>query len=533
MMGEQGARLAQRRHRTTASVALASGRRAADLPVALLVCGAAVALVALIPLFFVAITAVSVGWETAYRLIARPRVGELLGNTVRLVLATVPLCTAIGVGAAWLVERTTLPGRRLWHALLAAPLAVPAFVNSFAWVSRGAWVEGYAGAVLIVTLSYFPLVYLPAAAALRGLDPALEESARSLGLGPWRTFLHVVVPQLRPALLGGMLLVGLHLLAEFGALQMLRFPTFTTAIYDQYQSTFNGPAATMLAGVLVALCLLMLLAEQRSRGHARYARIGTGVARRAAPVRLGAFTPLALLALSALVTLALGVPAASLARWLYDGTSTAFPLASLVTTALRSISLGLVGALVSILFALPVAWLSVRHRSALTTSIERSTYIGHSLPGIVVALALVTVAIRFARPIYQTTPLLLIAYAILFMPLAMVSIRAALAQAPPGLDEAARALGSRPLAVFRRVTLPIIAPGVGAGGVLVFLAVVTELTATLLLAPTGTDTLATRFWANADGIAYGAAAPYAVLMIAISAPATYLLTRAAGKPGRP
>ena len=533
MLGEQSARLTRQRQRTTALLAPEVDRRpAVALSPVLLVCGALVALVALIPLFFVAISALSVGWDTAYRLIARPRVAELLGNTVRLILATVPLCTAIGIGAAWLVERTNLPGRRLWHALLAAPLAVPAFVNSFAWVSRGAWVEGYAGAVLIVTLSYFPLVYLPAAAALRGLDPALEETARSLGFGPWRTFLRVVVPQLRPALLGGMLLVGLHLLAEFGALQMLRFPTFTTAIYDQYQSTFNGPAATMLAGVLVALCLLMLLAEQRLRGRARYARLGVGAARRAVPVRLGAFTPLALGALLALVILALGVPFASLGRWLLAGTSTAFPLGSLATTALRSISLGLAGALVSTLFALPVAWLSVRHRSAATTAIERSTYIGHALPGIVVALALVTVAIRYARPIYQTTPLLLIAYAILFMPLATVSIRAALAQAPPGLDEAARALGSRPLTVFRRVTLPIIAPGVGAGGVLVFLAVVTELTATLLLAPTGTDTLATRFWANADSIAYGAAAPYAVLMIAISAPATYLLTRASGRAGR-
>jgi iron(III) transport system permease protein len=151
------------------------------------------------------------------------------------------------------------------------------------------------------------------------------------------------------------------------------------------------------------------------------------------------------------------------------------------------------------------------------------------LPGIVVALALVTVAIRYARPFYQTTPLLLLAYAILFLPLATVSIRAALAQAPPILDASARALGLRPIAVLWRVTLPLIARGVGAGMVLVFLSVVTELTATLLLAPIGTETLATRFWSHSDSIAYGAAAPYAALMIVISAPATLLLTREIGR----
>jgi iron(III) transport system permease protein len=138
----------------------------------------------------------------------------------------------------------------------------------------------------------------------------------------------------------------------------------------------------------------------------------------------------------------------------------------------------------------------------------------------------VTVSIRHARSIYQTNLLLVTAYAILFFPLAMVAIRASLAQAPTVLDDVARSLGSRPLSVFRRVTLPLAAPGIGAGAALVFLAIVTELTATLLLAPIGTATLATKFWANADEIAYGAAAPYAALMVLISLPATFLLTRA-------
>ena len=499
------------------------------LPSPVMTIGVVIALVTLVPLFFVIAAAVTVGGNEAYRLIVRPRVAEILVNTVALLITAVPLCAALSLGAAWLVERTTLPGRRAWHVLLAAPLAVPAFVNSFAWVSLGSWVEGYAGAVLVVTLSYFPLVYLPTAAALRGLDPALEEASRALGHSSVQAFVRVVMPQLRPAIGGGMLLVALHLLSEFGALQLLRFPTFTTAIYDQYQSTFNGPAATMLAGVLVTLCLLLLFAEFLLRGRSRYARVGAGNARHATRVPLGSFTVAAFIALLILVALALGVPLGSLTRWLIEGTSTAFPLDTLLATTLRSVGLGIAGATVGIALALPIAWLSVRHRGPAPTVVERATYIAHALPGIVVALALVTVAIRYVRPLYQTTLLLLVAYAILFLPLATVSLRAALAQAPPFLDDAARALGARPITVLMRVTVPLIAHGIGAGAVLVFLSVVTELTATLLLAPTGTATLATQFWSHADSIAYGAAAPYAVLMVIISVPAAYLLARETGR----
>ncbi|MCC7369919.1 MAG: iron ABC transporter permease [Chloroflexi bacterium] len=486
------------------------------------------ALVTLIPLFYVVVYTVSTGWATSYELLVRPRVGELLWNTVRLEVAVVAASALFGVLAAWLTERSSLPLRSMWSVLLVAPLAIPSFVHSFAWVSLTSAVEGYAGAVLIVTLSHYPYVYLPVAAALRGLDPRLEESARSLGFGPWRTFWAIVTPQLRPSLLGGMLLVTLHLLAELGALEMLRFPTFTTAIYDQYQSTFNSAAANMLASVLVTACVLALLAELTLRGRGRYARIGAGTPRPATRVRLGLLAPVVLAGLLLVAVLSLGLPLAMLAYWVAIGSSTAIRLPLLVQTTLSSISLGLAGALIATALATPVAWLAVRRGGLLSTLTERATYVAHSLPGIVVALSLVAITIRVAKPIYQTTPLLLTAYVILFFPLALVSIRAALAQVPPVLDDVGRSLGSGPFGVLRRVTLPLIWPGLGAAVALVFIAVSTELTATLLLSPIGTQTLATRFWSHAESITYGAAAPYAAMMVAISAPMTYLVTRRAG-----
>ncbi|ONH31810.1 iron ABC transporter permease [Protofrankia sp. BMG5.30] len=484
-----------------------------------------VALLTTVPLLFVVDAAVEAGWAEVVHLVVRPRTGELLWNTARLAVGCMLLCAVLGTGAAWLVERSSLPGRTVFHVMLVAPLAIPAFVNSYAWVSLLPSAAGFDGALLIVTLSYFPFVYLPVAATLRGLDPAYEETARSLGHSGFQIFTRTILPQLRPAVLGGSLLVGLHLLAEFGALQMLRFPTFTTAIYDQYQSAFNGPAASMLAGVLVACCLILLLAELTLRGHAPYARIGAGSARPAERIRLGPMTLPAVAGLSTLAVLSLGVPLASLGRWLAEGASSGLDVDQIAVATGTSLGLGALGALVTTAAAVPVAWLYVRGRNRLSTALERATYIGSALPGIVVALALVTVAVRLVPGMYQTTSVLIVAYLILFLPRAMVNVRAALAQTPPVLDDVAHSLGAGRLATLRRVTLPLIVPGLGAGAALVFLAVVTELTATLLLAPTGTQTLATQFWSHSDSLAYGAAAPYAALMVLISGPATYLLTR--------
>ena len=485
------------------------------------------------PLGFVVVYTVIIGPTQAWDLLVRPRIGELLWNTARLVVGCVAATVVLGVGAAWVVERTDLPLRRLWHGLLVAPLAVPAFVNSFSWLTLSSEVTGYVGALLVVTLSYYPLVYLPVVAALRGLDPALEEAAYSLDHGRWRTFVRLVLPQLRPAVLGGALLVSLHLLAEFGALQMLRFPTFTTAIYDQYGSTFNGPAANMIAGVLVLCCVLLLTAELRLRGHRRYARVSHGAPRPAERQRLGPVRWLALLGVGLLVAAAVGVPTYSLVRWLLIGSSTEFPLGELAEAAGTSLGLGAAAAVVTVLLALPVAWLAVRHRTAASTFVERSAYVAHALPGIVVALALVTVSIRVAQPVYQTFALLVVAYAILFLPRAVVSLRAALEQAPEVLDDVAHSLGAGPLTTARRVTLPIIAPGLGAGAALVFLAVSTELTATLMLAPIDAATLATEFWSASSSVEYGAAAPYALLMVLVSVPATILLGRHASLSDRP
>lgn len=508
-------------------------RRVLDgAPVAILLIGAAVAVFALIPLFHVLTYALTVGPDVARDQLFRPRIGMLLRNTLGLMVTCVSASIVIAVSCAWLVVRTDLPLRGLWHVLLTAPLAVPAFVNGFGWVSLTHAVEGFGGATMIVTLSYFPFVYLPVCAALRGLDPVHEEIAATVGLTRAATFRRVVLPQLRPAILGGSLLVALHMFSEFGALKTLRFPTFTTAIYDQFNTTFNGPAANLSSAVLVLLCLVVLLVELRLRGHRRYASTSSGSPRSEPPLALGRLRWPAVLAPATVVALALGVPIYSLIHWMRVGSSVGNGLEQLPVTAAATLGYAGAGALLSVAVALPVALLVVRHASAASTLIERSTYTANALPGIVVALALITVTISYAPGIYQSAGVLLAAYLIMFMSRAVVSVRASLEQAPPVLENVARSLGLGPLATTWRVTVPIVMPGIGAGAALVFIAISTELTATLLLAPLGTKTLATAFWSESSGLAYGAAAPYALSMIVISMPAVYLLSRTARAPGR-
>ncbi len=448
----------------------------------------------LIPLGYVAWAATSIGWTRAYDLVVRPRVGELLFNTVALVVVTVPLCVVIGVGVAWLVERTDLPGRAFWRPLFVAPLAVPAFVNSYAWVGVVPSLHGLWAGVLVASLSYFPFMYLPVAATLRRLDPAVEESARALGSDSAGVFFRVVLPQLRLAILGGGLLIGVHLLAEFGAFAMLRFDTFTVAIFQQFQVTFDGAAGSMLAGVLVLLCLVLLVAEAIARGNVRFARIGAGAPRAATPVRLGRNIIPAQAGLVALAVLALGVPVWTILRWLWIGGAEVWVLDDIGTALGQTIGLAAVAAVLTTMLAFPVAWVAVRSSGVLARTVEGANYVTSSLPGIVTALALVTVTIHLARPLYQSVALIVFAYVLLFMPRALVNVRAGLAQVPPSLEEASRSLGSSPTATFLRVTLRLTAPAAAAGASLVFVAVATELTATLLLAPTGTRTLSMRFW---------------------------------------
>ncbi|MDX6394980.1 MAG: iron(III) transport system permease protein [Streptosporangiaceae bacterium] len=506
----------------------ASPRRARRMgrPWALIAACTLIAVILALPLVFLLAEARSSGASTVAQLIFRPLTATLLWNTIRLTVVVTALCAVLGTAAAWCVERTDLPGRRLWAVLVVIPLAIPDFVISFGWASLSTWIHGFRGAVVVMTLAVYPLVYLPVAASLRGADPSQEEVARSLGTGRLRTFARITLGQARGAILGGCLLVAMVMLAEYGAFEIVGYQTFTTEIFTEIKVAFSLPAACALSLVLVLVSLLVLGGEGATRGRGRISRSGALVQRVSPPQRLGRARLPVLAGFVLLSGLALGVPVGASIYWMVDGRPPALTGVSLLDAAGHTALYGAAAAALATLMALPVALLAVRHAGRVRQFLERSTYLVLAMPGVVIALALSYFSERYAAGFgYQTAPLLVLAYAIMFFPLALVGVKASLARAPVSLDEVARSLGQRRLAVLGRVTLRLAGPGLVAAFCLVFLSAVTELTATLILIPTGVQTLATQFWAYETNLSYGQAAPFALVMIAVAAVPSWVLGR--------
>jgi iron(III) transport system permease protein len=509
----------------TASEPVVPPRRPAR-PWTLVGLGCVVAVVLALPLIFLLIEARDAGTGNVWELIFRSLTATLLWNTVRLTVVVTLLCAILGTAAAWLVEKTDLPAARLWAVLVVIPLAIPDFVVSFGWSSLWSWVQGFRGAVLVMTLAIYPLVYLPVAASFRNADPGQEEVARSLGLGRLQTFWRVTLRQARGAIFGGCVLVALVILAEYGAFEILGYQTFTTEIFTEFGVSFDVPAACALALVLVALSVLILSGDAVVQRGRRESRSGALAQRAAARHWLGLWRLPAVGFLLALVALALGVPIGSAIHWILRSDQAYLTGVSLADAAWHTAAYSACAAALATMMALPVALLAVRHHGRAYRALERSTFLVLAMPGLVVALALSYFAERdMGGFLYQSAPLLVLAYAILFFPLALVGVRASLSQAPPALEEVGRSLGVNRGRVFVRVTVPLIAPGLAAAFCLVFLSAVTELTATLILIPTGVQTLATQFWAYQQNLAYGQAAPFALAIIVIAAVPSALLGR--------
>ncbi|HWS57947.1 MAG TPA: iron ABC transporter permease [Actinotalea sp.] len=478
----------------------------------------------MLPLVYITIRATDDGLAGVLEALIRERTLRLALRSLGLTAAVTAACVVVGVGLAWLTTRTDLPGRRVAVVLAALPLAMPSYVAAYAWISAAPGLAGFWGTFLVLTACTYPYVYLPVVAALSRADTGLEEVSRSLGRSAHQTLWSVTVPQVRPAATAGALLVALYALSDFGAPSLMRFDVFTRVIHDSYRSSFDRTPAAVLSLVLVALTIAITVGEARSRGRAGQARVGGGVARTGSTARLGRATPLGVGAVVLVAAVALGFPLASLGYWLSRGTSGSLDLGRLVPAAGATVGVALLGALATTALALPVGVLAARHRGRSVRLLERATFAGHALPGVVVGLSLVFFGVRFARPFYQETPLLVLAYAVLFLPAAIGSVRTSVALSPRRLEEVSRSLGDGPWTTLRRVTLPLAAPGVAAGAALVLLSAMKELPATLMLRPTGMDTLATRLWTETGSGAYAAAAPYAALLVLLAAVPTFLLT---------
>jgi iron(III) transport system permease protein len=331
-------------------------------------------------------------------------------------------------------------------------------------------------------------------------------------------FRTVILPQLRPSVGAGVLLGALYTLSDFGAVSLMRYDAFTRVVYAQYAGRLDRTTASVLAVLLVLLALALLVAEQRTRGGGAYHR--TAPEAPAGPIPLSpSGRRAAWLALAILAAVSLALPIGVLTAWLLRGGAAAVPWGAVA----GSLSGSALAALLAAAAAIPVSVLVVRHRSRATAWVERASYALFALPHITVALGVVFFASRYLGGLYQSLIVLVLVYASIFFAQALAAGRAALLQVDPRLEEASRGLGRGPLDTLARVTVPLVWRGIAAGALLVFLTTMKELPATLLLRPTGFDTLAVGIWSTADDLLYARAAVPALILVAVSAVPAYLL----------
>lgn len=463
----------------------------------------------------------------------------LLGTSVALATAI------LGTGAAWMVARTDLRGRRTWTLLLCLPLVMPSFVGAVALIAAFSpgglldemfgnalplpQVSGFWGAFTVLTLLTYPYVFLPVMARLRTLPPSAEESARLLGRRPAAVFTSVVLPQARAAIAAGALLVFLYVISDFGAVQLLRYDTLTRMIYA---NRLLDPSVSMALSLVLGVMAVIVVAFER-----RASRVGLRDAQRLRTpltVPLGRLKGMAVTLLGLLVTLSLIVPVAVLVFWAAEGVirgndrpNSVFNDPSLILGPLGSTAgVSVVTAVVAAVVVLPIAYRTVRRPGRLGEAIAGTVVGGFALPGIVTALAFVFWTLSSPGPIgalYQTLPLLILAYLVHHGALALGVTQGAVAGVPPRLEDAARNLGSHRPRRFLTVEMPLMWPGIAAGAGLVLLSTMKELPATLLLAPPGFSTLATRVWSTAEVALYEDAAVYALVLLALSAVLTWFL----------
>lgn len=530
-------------------------------PAALVVTGVA------LPVAYLLYYAAQASADQAASLLIDPRLAELFLNTAKLALGVLATTLTIALPLAWLVTRSDLPGRGLMTVLGVLPLAIPGYVMAYALLGaageRGVIAqltpfllpspsETYWGATLALSLYTFPYLFLNLRSALAGLDPALEEQARSLGHGPWSVFFRVTLPQLRPALQAGGLLVALHSLNDFGVVSLMRYETFSWELYDLKQAIiFESSKVEMafVALVMLSLTLGLVILEARLLRNLLFHRIGGGAARRAAPVRLGWWRPAAYAFVGLITLLAVALPLGVIAFWMIEGAVGPRVWNNLQGAFVDSLSAAAPAAVLGVILAYPLVHLSVRRPSVRTRVLERVGYFGYAAPPLVLGLVVTWFPTDGARlmgwlaasveanwPSLLATPvaralaggewllvnlhlsltLLVLAYAVHFMAEAIGPIRSALYQVPPRLEETARSLNCGPVRAFLTVTLPLVRRGLLVALALVFLSSMKELPLMFWLQPPGFHTLAFNVWDQTNNLNFTQAAPYALTLTAAS-----------------
>jgi len=463
-------------------------------------------------------------------IVLRIRNLKLLGNTVLLAAGVLVMDTLIALPLAYLSARCNIRARGLVTLLGVLPLAIPGYVMSYGFLGLGGlngtfyeWfgillprISGFGGSLLVLTLVTFPYLYLNLRTALLGLDQSIEEASRSLGHNARSTFFLVILPQLKPAYLAGALLVSLHVFGDFGTVSLMRFETFSYALYLQYIAAYDRIYAAWLALMLLGLTTAALVLEYKLLKKAIFHRLGRGVAKVRGFLELGPWKIPAYSFIILLFVVSIVLPVSSIVFWL-NQTAFSSVFSDLAEAFLNSVKASAPAAMLTTLLAMPLAYIGVRYSTKMSKPIERVAYLGYATPPLAFALAFVFFSLSVSAALYQSLLLLIVVYSLHFLAESIGPLRSALYQAPPQLEEAAQSLGYSPVKSFLKVTLPLLRGGIIAAASLVFLSAMKELSITFLLAPIGFNTLALSVWSFTSEALFAKAAPFALTILLFSA----------------
>jgi iron(III) transport system permease protein len=480
-----------------------------------------------LPLFYVVLKAFAAGpdqWAKVFD----PRYLPLLENTFFLTTIVTLLSSFLGVSLAFLVIKTDLPFHSLWRVLLIAPLAIPTYVGSLVYIiffgPRGMLYEwigelpfniyGLSGAIIVMTLFTFPYIYLLVSAGLKNINESFECASIGLGLSKRETFFRCLLPMVYPSLAAGAMLVALYVLSDFGAIAMLRYNTFTTAIYYQINS-YNQNMAALLSVALMIIAFGLLYLENLFRKKKRYYQINStkGATKR---YKLGKFTPFALIFVFTVVLFSVVIPLYVLILWSVEGVREGAINQRFFETLANSVGISLMAVLGALVFGFFVVHGTNREGGRVAKLLHGLSHSIYSLPGVIIALGVIAITNTYFPIIYSTLFVVSLAHMIRFLPQLMQGLESGLCQIGIGLDEAAKGLGENTFGVMRRIIFPLIRPGMIAGSVIVFISSLKELPAALLLRPPGIDTLAVRVWIETGEAYYDQAAPYALCLVLVS-----------------
>lgn len=489
------------------------------------------------------LTSVFTGGLKAFSILVDSSILWLIGRTMLLAALATAWAVILGLPPAWILTRTNLPGRRFLLTVAVLPLAIPPYIGAFTYITLlgpVGWVNtafqamgaggpivniyGLWGGIFVLGLFTYPYILLMAGSALKGSDPALEEAARAVGLGPIDAFRRVTLPLLRPSLLAGALLVFLYALSDFGAVSLLRVNTFTTEIFHQLNTRFDQRSAAVLSAILILITAGVLIAQRGTLGRRSFVQRRSGV-RPPTIYPLGRWKIPALCCTYIVLGGSVFLPVALLFYQIGSPISLLHTLIDGYRFLWNSLWTATVAATAASGLGLFVAYLAQRRHGPAGMLLTSATQLGYAIPGTVLGLSLILLYNAYLPWVYGTAAMVIIGYLLRFLPQAVQSSTAALVQVDSNLEEAARSLGRSGWQALREVTFPLIRPGIAAGWMLVFISSMKELAATLLLRPAGFDTLPIRIWIASIEVDYAGAAATSLILIAITALPLFLITR--------